>query len=99
MNSYRYSTMNKILILLLAFGLAALTGCRENKKKEETINSPSEAEIQRLKSDSERLQQATANAAREREKASQAAMPTATPGPKADLSPRRVPPQPANPTP
>ena len=91
--------MNKFLILLLAAGLFAVTGCRENKKKEETVKAPSEAEVQRLKSDSERLQQATANAAREREKALQTPSPTAIHGPKADLSPRTVPPQSPNPNP
>ena len=73
--------MNKLLILLLASGLFAVTGCRENKKKEETVKAPSEAEVQRLKSDSQRLQQATANAAKAREKANQSATPSPSSSP------------------
>ncbi len=82
MNSYRLGTMNKFVILVLVSGLFALTGCPENKKKEEIPKAPTEAEKQRLKSDSERLQQATTNAAREREKAaSQTPTPSVTPQP------------------
>jgi outer membrane murein-binding lipoprotein Lpp len=70
--------MKNFLLALLALSIVALAGCSE--KKETTVKPPSTPDAERLKSDSERLQQATANAAREREKAAQASSsPTPTP--------------------
>lgn len=74
--------MNKFITLLLAFGVFAMTGC--SKKEEPKVKAPSAQEVQRLKSDSERLQQATANAAKARERAaavSPTPSATATPSP------------------
>jgi PBP1b-binding outer membrane lipoprotein LpoB len=73
--------MKRFLLLLLAAGLLA-TGCSKSDKTESSVKPQSTPDAVRLKSDSERLQQATANAAREREKAAAAtasATPTATP--------------------
>jgi hypothetical protein len=91
--------MQKFFVLILAVGVLAAAGCSRSDKPQSNATPQSTPDAERLKSESERLQQATANAAREREKASQAAMPTATPGPKADLSPHTVPPQSPNPNP
>jgi hypothetical protein len=63
--------MNSFLLLLLATGILA-TGCSRSDKPDTSVKPQSTPDAERLKSDSERLQQATANAAREREKASQA---------------------------
>ena len=71
--------MKNFLLLLLALGLFAAAGC--SKPEEKTVVKPtSTPDAARLKADSERLQQATANAAKEREKAAQAQA-TATPTP------------------
>jgi nitrous oxide reductase accessory protein NosL len=71
--------MKNLLLLILALGIFAAAGCSRSEDKT-TVQPQSTPDAQRLKSDSERLQQATANAAREREKAAQAsASPSATP--------------------
>jgi hypothetical protein len=70
--------MKKISLLILSVGLFAIAGCSRSDNQT-TVKPPSTPDAERLKSDSERLQQATANAAREREKAAQPApAPTAS---------------------
>lgn len=74
--------MKKTLLALLSVALLATVGCRRSDKTETSVKTPSPEEAARLKSDSERLQQATANAAKARENAaatSSTASPTATP--------------------
>jgi outer membrane murein-binding lipoprotein Lpp len=64
--------MNKLFLLGLTMSVLALSGC--SKKDEQVRATPTPAstpDAARLKADSERLQQATSNAAREREKAAQ----------------------------
>jgi uncharacterized protein YlxW (UPF0749 family) len=71
--------MKNFLLLILALCLFAAAGCSRSDEKT-TVKPQSTPDAQRLRSDSERLQQATANAAKEREKANQAApSPTASP--------------------
>jgi len=71
--------MKKISLLILSVGLFAVAGCSRSDNQT-TVKPPSTPDAERLKSDSERLQQATANAAKEREKANQASpSPTASP--------------------
>jgi outer membrane murein-binding lipoprotein Lpp len=67
--------------MLLASVILAAGGCSRSDKPETSVKPQSTPDVERLKSDSERLQQATANAAREREKANRAASPTATASP------------------
>jgi outer membrane murein-binding lipoprotein Lpp len=69
--------MNKFLLLILSLGLFAAAGCSRSDNQT-TVKPQSTPDVERLKSDSERLQQATANAAKEREKAAQVS-PTPTP--------------------
>jgi nitrous oxide reductase accessory protein NosL len=69
--------MKRFLLLLLATGILA-AGCSRSDKPETSVKPQSTPDAERLKSDSERLQQATANAAREHEKAA-AAMASPTP--------------------
>jgi nitrous oxide reductase accessory protein NosL len=64
--------MKNFLLLILALGVFAAAGCSRSEDKT-TVQPQSTPDAARLKSDSERLQQATQNAAREREKAAQAA--------------------------
>jgi outer membrane murein-binding lipoprotein Lpp len=72
--------MKKFSVLFLAVGVLALTGCSKSDKQETTVKPQSTPDAARLKSDSERLQKATANAAKEREKAHQSTpSPTASP--------------------
>jgi len=68
--------MKNFLSLILVLGVFAVAGCSKSNK-ETTVSPQSTPDAERLKSDSERLQQATANAAKEREKASQSS-PTPT---------------------
>jgi hypothetical protein len=78
--SIRTYLMKNFSLALFAALVLATAGC--SKKTEQTTVSPqSTPDAARLKSDSERLQQATANAAREREKAAAqaSATPSATP--------------------
>jgi nitrous oxide reductase accessory protein NosL len=71
--------MKNFLLLILALSLFAAGGCSRSEDKT-TVKPQSTPDAERLKSDSERLQQATANAAREREKANQSTpSPTASP--------------------
>jgi nitrous oxide reductase accessory protein NosL len=73
--------MKRFLLLLLAAGILT-AGCSRSDKQETNVKPQSTPDAARLKSDSERLQQATANAAREREKAAAAMAspsPTVTP--------------------
>jgi hypothetical protein len=72
--------MKRLLLPILALSILAFTGCSRSEDKTTTATPQNTPDAARLKSDSERLQQATANAAKEREKASQATpSPTATP--------------------
>jgi hypothetical protein len=89
--------MKNFSLVLCAVTILAAAGCSRSDKPETSVKPQSTPDVERLKSDSERLQQATNNAAeeRKREEASQAT----GPGPKADLSPHTVPPQSPNPTP
>jgi outer membrane murein-binding lipoprotein Lpp len=74
--------MKNFSLLILALGLFAMAGCSRSDKETTTVKPQSTPDVARLKADSERLQQATANAAREREKAAQAsANPSATGSP------------------
>jgi len=71
--------MNRILTLAVVCGLFFIAGCSK-KTEQSAVRAPSTPDAERLKSDSERLQQATNNAAREREKAAKAAAtPSSTP--------------------
>jgi Na+-transporting methylmalonyl-CoA/oxaloacetate decarboxylase gamma subunit len=71
--------MKNFLCLILAVAVFAIAACSKSSK-ESTVSPQSTPDAARLKSDSERLQQATANAAKEREKANQPTpSPTATP--------------------
>jgi outer membrane murein-binding lipoprotein Lpp len=71
--------MKNFLLVILALSVLAAAGCSRPEDKT-TVKPQSTPDAERLKSDSERLQQATANAAREREKASQSTpSPTASP--------------------
>jgi len=70
--------MKNFLLTLFALSILGLAAC---SKKEEVVTKPQPTpDAARLKSDSERLQQATANVAREREKARQSAL-TSSPTP------------------
>jgi nitrous oxide reductase accessory protein NosL len=72
--------MKRLLLSILALTVLAAAGCSRSEDKTTTATPQSTPDAQRLKSDSERLQQATANAAKEREKASQASpSPTTSP--------------------
>ena len=73
--------MKNFLLLILALSLFAAAGCSRSDEKT-TVKPQSTPDAERLKSDSERLQQATANAAKEREKEAQASIsptPSVTP--------------------
>jgi len=71
--------MKNFLLLILALGVLAVAGCSRSDNQT-TVKPQSTPDAERLKSDSERLQQATANAAKEREKANQPTpSPTASP--------------------
>jgi len=69
--------MKNFLLLILALSLFAAGGCSRSEDKT-TVKPQSTPDAERLKSDSERLQQATANAAKQREKDAQA---SSTPSP------------------
>jgi hypothetical protein len=70
--------MKNLLFALCSLSLLCLSAC--SRKEETSVKPPSTPDTARLKSDSERLQQATANAAKAREKESQAIV-TPTPSP------------------
>jgi len=71
--------MKNFFLLILALSLFAAAGCSRSEDKT-TVKPQTTPDAERLKSDSERLQQATANAAKAREKEAQAsASPSATP--------------------
>jgi outer membrane murein-binding lipoprotein Lpp len=73
--------MKKFSLLVLSVGLVALAGCSKSDKPETSVKPQPTPDAARLKSDSERLHQATENAAREREKANQTPTPSVTPQP------------------
>jgi Na+-transporting methylmalonyl-CoA/oxaloacetate decarboxylase gamma subunit len=62
--------MKNFLLLILSLVLFVVAGCSRSDNQT-TVKPQSTPDVERLKSDSERLQQATANAAKEREKANQ----------------------------
>jgi nitrous oxide reductase accessory protein NosL len=71
--------MKNFLLSILAFTVLAAAGCSRSEDKT-AVKPQSTPDAERLKSDSARLQQATANAAREREKENQPTpSPTASP--------------------
>ena len=74
--------MRKFSLLILSVALLGMAACSKKEEATSSVAPQSTPDAERLKSDSERLQQATANAAKEREKESRAAVsptPTATP--------------------
>jgi hypothetical protein len=78
--------MKKILLVVLSVSVLAAAGCSRSEKKETVVQPQSTPDAARLKADSERLQKATANAAKAREEAqehaimtSPAASPTTSP--------------------
>lgn len=72
--------MKKILLVLLSAGVLVTAACSRSDKTEttKTAQPQSTPDAAKLKSDSERLQKATANAAKARENAA-TATPTLTP--------------------
>jgi outer membrane murein-binding lipoprotein Lpp len=73
--------MNKLFLLSLTMGVLAISGCSKHDEQVQATPTPaSTPDAARLKADSERLQQATANAAKAREQAATAS-PTATASP------------------
>ena len=95
-----FQSMKTSLLILSIVSAFALGAC---SRSDETVKaSASPTPNPNLQRDAERLQQATANAAKERERSEKSpATPTVAPhrGPKADLSPRTVPPESPNPNP
>ncbi|MFN2621735.1 MAG: hypothetical protein ABR611_02725 [Chthoniobacterales bacterium] len=70
--------MKNFSLVLFAVTMLVAAGCSRSNKPETSVKPQSTPDVERLKSDSERLQQATMNAAKEREKMNQAS-PTPTP--------------------
>jgi hypothetical protein len=93
--------MKKLFLLGLTINVLAFSACSKNDDQVKATPTPANTpDAARLKSESERLQQATANAAEQRKRdESSPAQPATGRSPKADLSPQTVPPQSANPTP
>jgi hypothetical protein len=72
--------VKKFSVVLFLVAILTAVGCSRSDKPETSVKPPPNPDAERLKSDSERLQQATNNAAKEREKAAQAAAtPSSTP--------------------
>jgi hypothetical protein len=72
--------MKNFSLALFTIAILATAGCSRSDKTDTSVKPQSTPDVERLKSDSERLQQATANAAKEREKESRAGVsPTPTP--------------------
>jgi hypothetical protein len=63
--------MKQFTFVMLSIVMLAVPGCSRSDKPATSVKPPANPDAERLKSDSERLQQATANAARERERANQ----------------------------
>jgi outer membrane murein-binding lipoprotein Lpp len=61
--------MKKFSLALVVVAVLTTAGCSKTDKPETSVKPQSTPDAERLKSDSERLQQATNNAAKEREKA------------------------------
>jgi hypothetical protein len=71
--------MNKFLLLGLTVSVLAFSACSKNDEQVKATPTPANTpDAARLKSDSERLQQATSNAAKAREQAASTAAPTPT---------------------
>jgi len=71
--------MKNLSLALLTIVILSTAGCSRSDKPETSVKPQSTPDVERLKSDSERLQQATSNAARERAKENQTPSPTASP--------------------
>jgi outer membrane murein-binding lipoprotein Lpp len=72
--------MKKLFLLGLTLSVLAISGCSKHDEQVQATPTPaSTPDAARLKADSERLQQATANAAKAREQAATSPTPTATP--------------------
>jgi outer membrane murein-binding lipoprotein Lpp len=73
--------MKKLFLLGLTLGVLVLSGCSKRDEQVQATPTPaSTPDAARLKADSERLQQATANAAKAREQAATSSpTPTASP--------------------
>jgi len=72
--------MKNFSLALFTIAILATAGCSRSDKPETSVKPQSTPDVERLKSDSERLQQATANAAKERAKEAQVSpTPTSTP--------------------
>lgn len=91
--------MKKFSLLFFSLLVLATAGCSRSDKNETTVQPQSTPDAERLKSDSERLQQATNKAAEQRRREQPTSQASATPKPKGDASLLTVPPSPANPTP
>jgi len=81
------ASMRKFPLVILSILFLAVAGCSksdktESTKAQESVKPPNTPDAERLKTDSERLQQATANAAKAREQEKNNSMtptPTASP--------------------
>jgi outer membrane murein-binding lipoprotein Lpp len=72
--------MKKLFLLGLILSVLAISGCSKRDEQAQATPTPANTpDAARLKADSERLQQATANAAKAREQAATSPTPTATP--------------------
>lgn len=71
--------MKTFLLLIFSLGILTFASCSRSDKPDTSVKPQSTPDVERLKSDSERLQQATANAARERDKALRSTSPTPSP--------------------
>jgi outer membrane murein-binding lipoprotein Lpp len=71
--------MKNFSLALFAVVFLDSAGCSRSDKPDTSVKPQSTPDVERLTSDSERLQQATANAAKERAKANQTPSPTASP--------------------
>ena len=63
--------MKNFTLALFTIAILASVGCSRSDKTDTSVKPQSTPDVERLKSDSERLQQATANAAKQREKEAQ----------------------------
>ena len=72
--------MKKLFLLGLTLSVLAICGCSKRDEQVQATPTPANTpDAARLKADSERLQQATANAAKAREAATSSPTPTASP--------------------
>jgi len=74
--------MKNFTLALFTIAILASVGCSRSDQTDTSVKPQSTPDVERLKSDSERLQQATANAAKQREKEAQSGIsptPSVTP--------------------